>query len=614
MRKVKAQNWLPADGLALEKAAMEVVVQPGNFLVVAGPGAGKTELLAQKAAFLLETNQCRYPRRVLAISFKKDAAFNLKERVLLRCEPELALRFDSMTFDTFAKLLLDRFRNLLPEQIRVSKDYEVLLADSSVLPYYQAVDSDYRGRFTDNQIIAFHTVSAFPLRGNTQDDKARKAAWRQMLDAGPSRLTFKMIMRLAEYIITHNEPVRSFLRQTYSQVFLDEFQDATSIQYEFFKSCFLGSDAQVTAVGDDKQRIMLWAGAKETVFEDFLDELSAEKKSLVMNFRCAPRLVALLNYLTEHLLDKSDFAKPDKSKPATDGECFLWSYQSEKAEMESLLRQVKAWMKNDDLRERQICILVKGRLDRYVGKLITFFKENGLDARDESQLQDLIAQDLVQYLIHGFYVIFDKQRFESKKICLAFLANVRTELSDQHLLSLETSFEKFTRKTRESHQKLKRSDLGAIVDELIAFAGRDRIKTAHPVYTNDAFLYLTISEFIKELTASIVPGQGIIKALDRLVGHDTIPVMTVHKSKGLEYHTVIFIGLEDDAFWNYQKQADEDNCTFFVALSRAKNRVVFTFSHSRPDKYGTSRKQKSASIKKIVDLLEASGLVEISEK
>lgn len=614
MRKIKAENWLPSDGMGLEKAAMEVVVSPGNFLVVAGPGAGKTELLAQKAAFLLKTNQCRYPRRVLAISFKRDAAFNLKERVLLRCEAELALRFDSMTFDTFAKLLLDRFRNLLPEPIRVSKDYEVLLADSSVLPYYRAVDSDYRGRFTDNQIIAFHTASAFPLQANTQGDIARSGAWTLMMDARPSKLTFKMIMRLAEYIITHNEPVRSFLRQTYSHVFLDEFQDATSIQYEFFKSCFLGSDAQVTAVGDDKQRIMLWAGAKETVFEDFLDELNAEKKPLLMNFRCAPRLVALLNYLTEHLLGKSDFAQPDTNKPASDGECFLWSYKSEKAEMESLLQQVKVWMKNDDLRARQICILVKGRLERYVGNLITYFKENGVDARDESQLQDLIAQDMVQYLIHGYYVIFDKERFDSKRICLTFLASVRTEQTDQQLLSLETSFEKFTRKVRESYQKLRKSDLGSVVNELVTFAGRDRIKTAYPVYTNDAFLDLTISDFIRELTGSVVTGQGIIKALDRLVGHDTIPVMTVHKSKGLEYHTVIFVGLEDDAFWTYQKQTDEDNCTFFVALSRAKHRVVFTFSHWRPNQNGADRKQKSASIKKILDILDASGLVEIAEK
>jgi DNA helicase II / ATP-dependent DNA helicase PcrA len=51
--------------------------------------------------------------------------------------------------------------------------------------------------------------------------------------------------------------------------------------------------------------------------------------------------------------------------------------------------------------------------------------------------------------------------------------------------------------------------------------------------------------------------------------------MTIHKSKGLEYHTIIFIGLEDGAFWTFQRQPDEDKCAFFVALSRAKERVIF---------------------------------------
>ena len=85
-------KWCPADGFRLESEAMDTVLSDENTLVVAGPGAGKTELLAQRACFLLETNTCRYPKKILAISFKKDAAANLRERVELRCGKELALR------------------------------------------------------------------------------------------------------------------------------------------------------------------------------------------------------------------------------------------------------------------------------------------------------------------------------------------------------------------------------------------------------------------------------------------------------------------------------------------------------------------------------------------
>lgn len=98
-------------------------------------------------------------------------------------------------------------------------------------------------------------------------------------------------------------------------------------------------------------------------------------------------------------------------------------------------------------------------------------------------------------------------------------------------------------------------------------------------------------------------------SLDTLIGKDTIPVMTIHKSKGLEYHTVVFIGLEDRAFWTYNSQASEDNCAFFVALSRAKERVIFTFSKTRPDKYNKLRQQYFHNIKPIIETLSNSKIV-----
>jgi len=72
--------------MELEPTALTAATTTGrNLVVTAGPGAGKTELLAQRADFLLRTGQCRYPRRILAISFKVDAAKNLKDRVRRRC-------------------------------------------------------------------------------------------------------------------------------------------------------------------------------------------------------------------------------------------------------------------------------------------------------------------------------------------------------------------------------------------------------------------------------------------------------------------------------------------------------------------------------------------------
>jgi ATP-dependent DNA helicase UvrD/PcrA len=81
---------------------------------------------------------------------------------------------------------------------------------------------------------------------------------------------------------------------------------------------------------------------------------------------------------------------------------------------------------------------------------------------------------------------------------------------------------------------------------------------------------------------------------------DSIPVMTIHKSKGLEYHTVIFLGLEDSAFWSFRAQSHEDKCAFFVAFSRAKRRVFFTFCKQR-----SARQQGKESIGELYNLLES---------
>lgn len=74
-------------------------------------------------------------------------------------------------------------------------------------------------------------------------------------------------------------------------------------------------------------------------------------------------------------------------------------------------------------------------------------------------------------------------------------------------------------------------------------------------------------------------------AIENFQGLHSVPIMTIHKSKGLEYDVVYFVGLEDSAFWNFKKQPEEDRCTFFVALSRAKTELYFTFCKYRDTSY-----------------------------
>lgn len=116
---VPSEDWQPQGVDKLEPRAWDALRETAQSVcVTAGAGAGKTEFLAQKAAYLLQTGLCPEPKRILAISFKRDAAQNLAARVGQRCPANQTRRFHSMTFDAFTKHMLDHFRLAIPDAYR----------------------------------------------------------------------------------------------------------------------------------------------------------------------------------------------------------------------------------------------------------------------------------------------------------------------------------------------------------------------------------------------------------------------------------------------------------------------------------------------------------------
>lgn len=72
-----------------------------------------------------------------------------------------------------------------------------------------------------------------------------------------------------------------------------------------------------------------------------------------------------------------------------------------------------------------------------------------------------------------------------------------------------------------------------------------------------------INQFESLFFEEYVAAHGVWNlAIENFRGDHSVPIMTIHKSKGLEYNAVYFIGLEDSAFWNFRNQPDEDRCTF----------------------------------------------------
>lgn len=612
--------WTPAGGLKLESAALEAVKSQVNTLIIAGPGAGKTELLAQRACFLLQTNNSTIPKKILAISFKRDAAENLLERVEKRCGKELAQRFESMTYDAFAKQLLDRFNKAVPEAYRPNRDYNIAeISDirkafeiSGFQPPRGQKDRDINDRL--NSVLINNTL---PINNkNVQGDGIIKKAWQVLLtgdifyDFEP-QLSFQMISRLAEYLIRENPLIQRSLQLTYSHIFLDEFQDTTDIQYDLIKTCFLNSDVVVTAVGDSKQRIMLWARAMENIFSEFRKDFAARELKLLMNHRSAPRLVQLQKLFYASLNEMDLDIEASLEWEADDGNAYLHIFSDHLQEAEIISEEIKKLL-NDGVKATDICVLVKQLPDTYTDELIGQLGLKGIKARNEGIYQDLLEEECIKICVDTCYLALKDKVPDAWIYIMDILSIVRgfdSKTEIDKILRLQKNLEDFLSELKmQLRQVENKNELKSVIKSIIEYFGVDSIKSVFPRYKRGNYLEKLIEEMVGFLWKEYEETDEWLGALNNLRGLNSVPIMTIHKSKGLEYDTVFFIGLEDAAFWKFSSQPDEDRCAFFVALSRAKRRVDFTFSQRRPTGFNDS--QSMQKIEEFYSLLRNSDIVQ----
>ena len=616
MKIVHPDEWRPCDGITLEEAANTAVRCSGrHVLVIAGPGAGKTELLAQKAAFLFQTNQCRDPQKILAISFKTDAAENLKERVEQRCGAEIKGRFVSMTYDAFAKSILDHFMYALPESLRPMPDY--LVNDHDIIDAAFRYDG-YRNPDGLSQSRLRSAYDSFLARVNLPITGAEigHRVWPLLLhgfNGNKATLTFKMIMMLALYIVKTNPHIKRALQMTYSFVFLDEFQDTTDIQYTFVKECFFGSAAKITAVGDNKQRIMVWAGAVKTIFNDFHKELDPLGVRLIMNHRSAPRLVALQKAMYDSLKEKAREVAASEKWEADDGDITLFIADDEQLEAEAISEDILAKI-SEGTKPSDICILCKQIPQNYAPAIISELEKHGVRARIENEYQDLIKEPIIDLLIK-FLLCANNRKHPNE---WNFIEESLVELWGIGESQGNDAYDEMQRKLVALADNVKKTVQRGIdgvqwhdtLEAIVGFFNIARIKAKFPAYKQGTYLDDLIGKFEDFFFSEYVAACGDWnRAIENFRGEHSIPIMTIHKSKGLEYTAVYFVGLEDSAFWSFRNQPDEDRCTFFVALSRAKESVAFTFCKRRTAIRNPMQQHKE--INEFFDLLQRPGVAEI---
>lgn len=589
---------------------MAVVRSADNRSVIAGPGAGKTELLAQRAAYLLQTGAAPAPRRILAISFKRDAATNLAARVRKRCHPSHAGRLDSLTFDAFAKGLVDRFGEALPDRWRPRPNYEIMWANDDLyrgfLTHQVGVPPRTVGTYADLQAISVKEFerelilgAPLPVEGWPSPSLGLWAAdrfWQTSLHSGSkSRLSFPMIGRLAELLLRLNTMARDALRLTYSHLFMDEFQDTTHVQYDLVRTIFAGTDTVITAVGDNKQQIMRWAMAMADPFTTLTADFNVTRTPLLNNYRSSPSLVQIQHVLAR-ALDPNAAEPVSKTKATVSGNsCIILDFSTPYKEAEKLAGLVRSEMQKHELMPRDFVLLVRQRADKYAAVLEPAFRAVGVPLRNEAgsigavQLQDLLADEASDLLVALLRLAMTARAGRFWTECQDSLGTLHGIAPDD-----EASRRQFARQLDTFVVDLNRqypkpptniTEARSVVGVVLAFIGKDRLFAAHPAYAQGDWFAKLENAMALHLEGSSDEATDWTAALDAYEGLHSVPLMTIHKSKGMEYHTVIFVGLDDSA-WGRSFKEDQSEATagFFVAFTRAKQRVLFTYCAQRGTK------------------------------
>ena len=474
-----------------------IIDYDGNSVVIAAPGSGKTFVISQKIKKNLET--LKEYEGIIAISYTNKASNELKSRSLSNGENPKSSFFGTIDKFNLSEILIP-FGKLLfgipQNEIKVIKK-EVL----------GELESLY---WVDRNL----SMSDF--------DSEKLEALINYFQQGI--ILIETIGILSNYVLQHSLACQKYIKSKYRYIYIDEYQDSGQHQHEIFKKIkSLGANA--IAVGDINQSIFAFSGKDSK----FLDELSKNNDfkhfTLNKNHRCHPSIINYSNYLLN-----------DKTELIQDVESQVFCIRTEGTESsianfidEHLLKLKENFsLKNNN----QIAILVRSHrtADIIKNTLKTpcrYYSTNELDSN--LNIWSLIFSNLLHYIFDTNYKYIET-------------------------IEVFTSYDKFTKKEL---SKIKASKLQ--LDEIIKSDNIDITKLKKE--------FIAIAETI----APTLNNQESIDLLDNVLNNpenlnsykpandNELIIMTLHKSKGLEFDLVIHLDLYE---WVLPKKEPGKNSDF----------------------------------------------------
>ena len=276
----------------------------GIHLVIAGAGTGKTKTIVEKVKNILNAEMYS-PEQILILTFSRKAADEIHERII-NCAGETAKKIETGTFHSFCLKILRQYSN-----------ETCALCTSSVFP--KIIEQSERDILFENTIHKnLSELYGLPARAikSLIETKTIHSSWEKrkidkfmleskLLNVKNDFLQIKRTMNVIDFedminlticLLRENEKIREQLHSRYRYIFVDEYQDTSSDNFELLQLLLSEKDKNLFVVGDDWQSIYGFRDARieyTVSIQKYFPE--AQIHRLVKNYRSHHEIVSLSN-------------------------------------------------------------------------------------------------------------------------------------------------------------------------------------------------------------------------------------------------------------------------------------------------------------------------------
>ncbi|MFZ1530354.1 MAG: UvrD-helicase domain-containing protein [Ferruginibacter sp.] len=628
------RNYL--DGLN-ERQREAVLHKDGPLMIIAGAGSGKTKVLTTRIAHLMAAHGVD-AFHILALTFTNKAAAEMKERIERSLGNAEARNLYIGTFHSvFARILRAEAPKIgFPNNFTIYDTDDAKSVVKTVINEMELDDKQYKPNTVYNRISAAKNALVGPSEYindymlQQEDARANRPMLGQVYDAYTKRcfkngamdfddLLFKMYL-----LLKNNADSLSKYQRKFKYILIDEYQDTNPAQYEIIK--LLGAmHENVCVVGDDAQSIYSFRGATiENIlqFQKDYDDVALVK--LEQNYRSTKNILHVANEVISNnkgqiekklFTDNSEGEKIKLVRTMTDndeGKMVADAIQEQKLRNHlfnkdfAILYRTNAQSRSfeEALRRMGITYRIYGGISFYQRKEVKDFLAYlriVVNPKDEEALKRIInypARGIGKTTVDKAVLAANENNISMWDVlCNAAIYGFRSgtlESIDNFVTSIKMFQSELVKKNAYDLAIIVGKSTG-VVKELF----NDKTTEGLQRYENVQELLNSIKEFTetpmneedgevgdKGLGAYLQQIVLLTDADDDKENADAVKLMTIHAAKGLEFPMVFVGGLEETLFpnamsINTREELEEERRLFYVAITRAKHRLVLSYANAR---------------------------------